>query len=94
MESILKDFQRVIHDVNPYVKDFKQVIEQKFPEETHARIVLSDKGRPTEAHGGACNPVTNCNELSILTGKTKKAFSDLAVRRASGWWYNTASVKQ
>ena len=53
MESILKDCQKVIHDVNPYVKDFKQVIQHDYSGEMHARTVLSDKGRPTAAHTGA-----------------------------------------
>ena len=50
-------------------------------EEIHARIVLSDKGGATGPHSGAYNPVTNCNELSILTDTSKPAYSDLVVRR-------------
>ena len=45
MKSILKDLQRLIHDVNPYVKDFKQVIDEDYPDKTHASIVVSDKGK-------------------------------------------------
>ena len=81
MKSILKDLQSVIHAVNPYVNEFKQVMEEDYTEEMHAGIVFSDKGRETGPHSGAYNPVTNCNELFILTDTSKPAYSDLVVRR-------------
>ena len=43
MKYILQNLQRVIHDVNPYVKDFKLVIEEDYPDKMHVRIVLGDK---------------------------------------------------
>ena len=46
MKSLLDKCQKVIHDRNPYVKDFKQVIEIPEDELEGGKIVISAAAKP------------------------------------------------
>ena len=81
LENQLKSVQDAIHRVNPFVKDFKQIVD--IPEEDlgHAKIVISAKSRPSGTHERRYNPQVNLNEVSILTNSEPH---DLVLQRRGG----------
>ena len=69
MKSLLDKCQKVIHDRNPYVKDFKQVIEIPEDELEGGKIVISAAARPQHGHERVYNAQVNLQELSIVTNE-------------------------
>ena len=69
MKSLLDKCQKVIHDRNPYVKDFKQVIEIPEDELEGGKIVISAAAKPQHGHERVYNAQINLNELSIVTNE-------------------------
>ena len=68
LEQILKIIQREIHRVNPYITDFKQIMElDDLPE---GKLVLSAKA-PNNEHSRRYNLPVNLKEVSILTNETR-----------------------
>ena len=69
MKNLLDKCQKVIHDRNPYVKDFKQVIEIPENELEGGKIVISASARPQHGHERVYNAQINLQELSIVTNE-------------------------
>ena len=67
IENILTKIQKLLHNLNPFVQDFKQVIEIPIEEFGHGKIVISAKARPTGEHKRRYNTQINLQEVSILT---------------------------
>ena len=67
LERVLKTVQEVIHNVNPFVKDFKQIMEIPAEELEHGKIIISAKARPSGEHERRYNTQLNLQEVSILT---------------------------
>ena len=59
LEQILNTIQEVLHKSNPFVKDFKQIVEiceENLPE---GKIVISAKSRPSGEHARRYNEQLN-----------------------------------
>ena len=81
LKGILTQVQEAIHSVNPYVKDFKQIMELPEEDLEHAHIVISASEKPRDGHSGVYNAPANLNEVSILT---TFGSHDLVVQRRGG----------
>ena len=81
LKHILGTAQEAIHEVNPYVKDFKQILE--LPEDSlqQATIAISAKQRPLGEHARIYNAQVNLNEVSLLTNAESH---DLVIRLRDG----------
>jgi hypothetical protein len=66
LEQVLIKVQKVLHDHNPFVKDFKQVIEIPAKDLAHGKIVISAKARSQGEHERRYNAQINLQEVSIL----------------------------
>ena len=66
LEKFLIKIQTVLHLHNPFVKDFKQVIEIPAEDLEHGKIVISSKAKPREEHTRRYNEQINLQEVSIL----------------------------
>ena len=80
LKQILQIVQGVIHENNPYVKDFKQVMEMPDEEIGEGKIVISAKG-PSNEHSRRYNAPTNLNEVCILMNPGKH---DLVLQKRGG----------
>ena len=69
------------HQHNPFVKDFKMILEMPEEDLAHGKIVISAKQRPAGEHARRYNQQTNLEEVSILT---KEAPHDLVLHRRGG----------
>ena len=67
LEGILTSVQQALHANNPYVRDFKQIMEIGEEQLPQGKIVISAKSRPTEEHARRYNEQLNLQEVSILT---------------------------
>jgi hypothetical protein len=81
LEKVLKTVQDVIHNVNPFVKDFKQIIDIPADELGQGKIVLSAKARPSGEHERRYNNQLNLHEVSILTNSQPH---DLVLQQRGG----------
>ena len=79
--NILQKVQDVIHERNPFVRDFKQILE--IPEEQleGGKIVISADNRPREGHARVYNAQANLQELRIVTNEEKH---DLVIQCRAG----------
>ena len=81
MKRILENVQQVIHEQNPFVADFKQILEIPEEELQNGKIVISADARPAEGHARVYNAQENLQELRIVTNEKPH---DLVVQRRSG----------
>ena len=70
LRQVLETIQNAIHAHNPYVQDFKQIIEMSEEKIGEGRIVISSKGQSSE-HPRRYNAPTNLNEVCILMNPGK-----------------------
>ena len=63
--------QKAIHANNPFVKDFKQIMEIGEGQLPQGKIVISAKSRPTGEHARRYNEQLNLQEVSILTSSER-----------------------
>ena len=80
LRQVLQTVQAVIHEHNPYVKDFKQIMELSEEDIGDGKIVISAKG-PSSEHPRRYNAPTNLNEVCILMNPGKH---DLIVQKRGG----------
>lgn len=69
MKKLLKTVQEVIHEKNPFVKDFKQLIEMSEEELHDGKVVISAAARPQQGHERVYNIQANLQELSVVTNE-------------------------
>ena len=79
--NIMKKLQKVMEEVNPYVKDFKQICEIADDELIQGKLVISCKDRPKGAHERTYNKQTCMSEVSVLTNSQP---GDLVLRKRGG----------
>ena len=79
--TILSKLQTVMKEVNPYIKDFKQVCEISDEELEQGKIILSAKKKPSVEHSRRYNLQTNLSEISILRNSEPH---DLVLRKRGG----------
>ena len=80
LKEILNTIQEIMHQHNPFIADFKQILE--FDEETLAggKIVITAK-KPSNEHARRYNLQTNLQEVSILTNEEP---FDLVLQKRGG----------
>ena len=81
MRSILEEVQGAIHDNNPYVQDFKQILDLPEEDLDDGKIVISASARPAEGHARVYNAQENLQELRVVTNERPH---DLVVHLRSG----------
>ena len=69
MKNLLEKVQQVIHEKNPFVHDFKQLIEISEEELQGGKVVISASARPQQGHARVYNVQENLQELSIVTNE-------------------------
>ena len=66
IKQLVHEIQGVIHEFNPFVKDFKQILELPADEIAMGKVVISAKG-PNNEHRRRYNTQTNLKEVRIVT---------------------------
>ena len=80
LKQVLKIVQDKIHECNPYVKDYKQIMEISDEEIGEGKIVISAKG-PSNEHARRYNAPINLNEVCIFMNPGKH---DLIIQKRGG----------
>jgi hypothetical protein len=81
VQTIVEVVQAELKRVNPYVKDFRHIVEMPEEELKAGRLVISAKKRPAGEHARRYNLATNLAEVSVLTNCLP---NDLVVTRRDG----------
>ena len=81
LKTVLEKVQEDLHKHNPFVRDFKQIINIPEKDLDHGKIVISAKARPTGEHKRRYNTHLNLQEVSILTNSQPH---DLVLQRRGG----------
>ena len=81
LKSVLADVQEVIHEVNPFVQDFKQIAELSEEDIGEGKIVISAKEKPADEHPRRYNAPSSLHEVSILTNEKPH---DLVLHKRGG----------
>ena len=66
LEQLLIRIQKILHEHNPFVKDFKQVLDIPSEELKLGKIVITAKEKPREEHQRRYNKHLSLHEVSIL----------------------------
>ena len=69
LKKLLPEITNLLHAHNPFVKDFKMILEIPEEELGHGKIVISAKERPRGEHARRYNAPANFEEVSILTNE-------------------------
>ena len=81
LAAILETVQGAIHQHNPFIQDFKQIMEIPDSELQEMKIVISASQRPQGEHERRYNTQTNLKEVSILTNSEKH---DIVLHKRGG----------
>ena len=81
LEGVLEKVQNSLHAHNPFIQDFKQIMEIPAEDLANGKLVISAKNRPTGEHERRYNAQLNLNEVSILTNDEKH---DLVLQQRGG----------
>ena len=81
LKTLLQKLQDLMHKHNPFVRDFKMILEMPEEDLAHGKIVISASQRPPNEHARRYNPQTNLQEVSILTNESPH---DLVLHRRGG----------
>ena len=81
-ETMLK-LQNMLHEVNPYIKDFQTISE--IPEELikDIQFILKREGKPTDQHVRKYNLPT-CEEVALITLNDKPDKADVQIKLRAG----------
>ena len=88
LREVLEIIQTVLHDVNPFVQDFKQIIEMPDEEIGRGKIVICAKA-PTGQHARRYNQQSNLKEVSILTDTQPH---DLILQKREGGLHSVSDL--
>ena len=81
LTKTMKKLQDLMHEVNPFVKDFLHVCELPDEEIKEGKLVISCKSRPDGAHERRYNEQQSLSEVSVLTNSES---GDLVLRKRGG----------
>ena len=59
--------ENVLHQRNPFIRDFEQIMDIPEEEQGLGKIIISDRGWPTEEHECRYNAQIHLQEVSIPT---------------------------
>ena len=81
LEKVLVKVQEDLHEFNPFIQDFKQIMDIDDEQLGQGKIVISAKARPTGEHERRYNEQLNLQEVSILTNSQPH---DLVLQQRGG----------
>ena len=81
MMNLMETVQQVIHQRNPFIHQFKQVLDIPANDMEHGKVIISAKDRPQGGHDRVYNAQNNQYELGIVTNENKY---DLVVQLRGG----------
>ena len=81
MQDILFSVQEELHDVNPFIQDFLQIMDIPEEELANGKIVISARKPTVQDHSRRYNLQSNLQEVSILTNGEP---NDLILQRRGG----------
>ena len=81
LKKLLETIQQVMHEKNPFIKDFKQILETPEEELYGGKVVISAAAKPREGHPRVYNVQENLQELSIVTNEKPH---DLVIHKRGG----------
>jgi hypothetical protein len=81
LKQVLAKVQNELHNHNPFVQDFKQVMEIPVEELGQGKIIISAKALPAREHERRYNAQLNLREVSILTNSEPH---DLVLQQRGG----------
>lgn len=81
IREIVEILQTELRQHNPFVQDFRQIMDIPDNELQDGQLVISAKARPQGEHARRYNPQTNLNEVSVLTSLHPH---DLVINRRGG----------
>ena len=81
MRELLQTVQDDLHEKNPFIKDFLQIVDIPEADLENGKIVISAKKPSREEHDRRYNLQTNLQEVSILTNEQP---NDLVLQRRGG----------
>ena len=81
--DIMAQLQRMLHHVNPYVKDFQQLNDIPEEEVQELQLVLRADKKPVQAHTRTYNKPT-VNEVAIIGSDETLAPADVVLRKRGG----------
>ena len=79
--SIMEILQNTLKDCNPYIKDYRQIINIADADLANGKLVISAKARPRGEHERRYNSPVCLEEVSLLTVKGKH---DLIITKTDG----------
>ena len=82
LKKLLPIVQKVLHEHNPFIKDFKQISELPDDQLAQGKIVISATNKPANEHPRRYNAPNNLQEVSILTNEVGK--HDLVLYKRGG----------
>ena len=81
IKKVMENLQKLMKEVNPYVKDFIHICEIPDEDLKEGKLVISCKNRPKGAHERTYNKQTSLSEVSILTNSEP---GDIVLRKREG----------
>ena len=81
LKDVLKTVQKALHKHNPFIKDFKQVMDIPKEELKDGKIIISAKNRPRGEHERRYNQQVNLQEISILRNSEP---NDIVIQQRGG----------
>ena len=69
LKKLLETVQQVMHQNNPFIQDFKQILEMQDEDLYGGKIVISAAAKPKDGHPRVYNVQQNLQELSIVTNE-------------------------
>ena len=67
VNSIVENLQEDLKKINPFVKDFRQIVELNPDDLQGGKLIISAKARPQDEHERRYNLTVNLQEVSVLT---------------------------
>ena len=89
LKKLLETVQQVMHQRNPYIQDFKQILETPDEDLYGGKVVISAAAKPTEGHSRVYNVQQNLQELSIVTNEKPH---DLVIQKRGGGLFKISDL--
>ena len=81
LRDVLKTIQNALHKHNPFIKDFKQVMDIPKEDLGDGKLIISAKNRPRGEHERRYNQQVNLQEISILRNSEP---NDIVIQQRGG----------
>ena len=69
LRNLLETIQQVMHRTNPFINDFKQILEISEEDLQGGKVVISAAARPKDGHPRVYNVPESLKELSVVTNE-------------------------